>query len=449
MKLIDVFRSGAAARVDRSRGSFGPYSWPDPSFSFNGFGYGGPFIQTMPPSKTEEFADDFGGHMRAALAAPPVFGAQNKRARYLSQARFAFRDVRDRKVFGAPQLSILEKPWVNGTSSELISKMEWHVGLAGNAYVWFDRPNRRLKVLNPDWVSIVLGSQSDAADPAHQLDAEVVGYVYTPGGIRSGSASSTLLPQDVAHWSPIPDPLASFRGMSWVTPAIREVQGDVAASTHKLKFFENGATPNLVVSGIPAASQEQFGEIVEMMESQHAGVANAYRTLYLAAGADASVVGADLKQIDFKATVGTGETRIAFLSEVPASLLGISEGMQGSTLNSGNYAESRRSFIDGWLTSELQSLVGALAPLVMPPNDRAELWFTTADMPIVREDAKNAADIEQVNATTIRTLVDGGFEPQSVVEAVTAQDMTKLKHTGKLSVQLQAPGEGGSNDDGS
>jgi hypothetical protein len=30
----------------------------------------------------------------------------------------------------------------------------------------------------------------------------------------------------VAHWSPIPDPLANFRGMSWLTPVLREIDAD-------------------------------------------------------------------------------------------------------------------------------------------------------------------------------------------------------------------------------
>jgi hypothetical protein len=43
------------------------------------------------------------------------------------------------------------------------------------------------------------------------------------------------------------------------------------------------------------------------------------------------VVGSDLKQLDFKATQGAGETRIAMLGRVPAPLLGISEGLAGSS----------------------------------------------------------------------------------------------------------------------
>ena len=120
-------------------------------------------------------------------------------------------------------------------------------------------------------------------------------------------------------------------------------------------------------------------------------------------------------------------------------MLGISEGLAGSSLNAGNYGQSRRNFADIWMYPTLTSLVRCLAQITDEPND-AELWHDTVDMPFLREDAKDAAEIEEVHARTIRQLVDGGFEPTSVVAAVTSQDMSLLEHTGKLSVQLQEPG---------
>jgi hypothetical protein len=286
----------------------------------------------------------------------------------------------------------------------------------------------------------VYGSKSEPDDPTGALDGEILGYVYQNGGIFPGNQNPllTLPPSSVAHWYPLPDPLNAGLGMSWITPAIREIQGDMLASQHKITYFSNGATPNLVVKGIPAMTKTQFDEIVDAMEERHAGMANAYRTLYLTAGADASVVGANLAEIDFRAVQAGGETRISFLSRVPAPLLGIGEGLQGSSLNAGNFAASRRMFGDSWIFPTLQDLASTLAPLVNVPPP-AELWFDTTDMPILREDAKDAADIQQVQANTITSLVKDGFSPESAIAAVTAQDMTQLVHTGLVSVQLQPP----------
>jgi phage portal protein BeeE len=410
------------------------------------FGYGGVTYpigglqQSLVGARVQEVAHTLPGYMAALRGSPPAFAAQMVRALVLSQARFAFRNRRSRGTFGTTALAPLETPWPNATTGQLLSRMEWHAGLTGNAYVV--RQPGRLRVIRPDWTAIVFGSDQEPEDAATALDGDVIGYVYVNGGLsRIGDpgAVSTLLPADVAHWSPMPDPEQAEVGMAWLTPALRDLQGDRAATEHKLKFFTNGATPNLVIKGIPAATQKQFDDVVEMMESNHAGVANAYKTLYLTAGADATVVGSDLKQVDFKATQGAGETRLSVLSRVPAALLGISEGLAGSALNAGNFGQARRSFADTWVFPMLQDVAAALARLVQVPAG-AELWFDVTDMPLLREDAKDAADIEAVKQATISGYVRDGFTPESAVAAVSGQDVSLLQHTGLLSVQLQPPG---------
>jgi len=416
-------------------------------FTYNGqvYGFGSPNL-TYPANKAREFSADLPGHTSAVKSCPPAFAAQLVRAMVLSQARFTFRNVRwsrtPRRMFGTTELSLLEHPWPNGTTGDLIGRMEWHSGLAGNSFVTNWQQNSRLRVLRPDWTAIVSGSRTEPDDPAGALDAEVIGYVYQNGGLFPGNRNpmSTLPPSSVAHFAPLPDPLCAGLGMSWITPAIREIQGDMLTAQHKITYFSNGATPNLVVKGIPAMSPDQFREIVDMLEENHSGAANAYRTLYLSAGADATVVGSNMNEIDFRAVQAGGETRIGLLSRVPAPLLGIGEGLQGSSLNAGNFTAARRMFADSWIFPTLQNLASTLSPLVKVPGD-AELWFDVADMPILREDAKDAADIGQIQAASITLLVRDGFTPESAVAAVTGQDMSLLVHSGLVSVQLWAPGQ--------
>jgi len=418
----------------------------------NQFGYGSlNGLQTsMPHMRVTEIMATLDSYSAALRRCPPAFAAQMVRALVLSQAKFTFRNRgssgKQRKTFGTRDLAPLERPWTNGTTGQMLATMEWHAGLAGNAYVT-NRTAGRLRVLRPDWVAVVYGSQQEPEDAATALDGEVIGYAYANGGLSApGNGALTgyanrveiLLPDEVAHWSPIPDPQGGGIGMSWVTPAVRDVQMDEAATQHKIAFFRNNATPNLVVKGIPAATQSQFDELVAMMEATHAGVANAYKTLYLTAGADATVIGSNFKDMDLKNIQGGTETRISFLSRVPAAVLGISEGLQGSSLNAGNFGMSRRIFADTWIYPTLQDLSAALAPMVNVPSD-ADLWFDTSDMPILREDARDAADIEMVKQTTIVGYVREGFTPESAVAAVNAQDITLLKHSGLTSVQLQPP----------
>jgi len=437
---------GAGGDVERRfniDGWVSDYLLPANQVTFGGNTYPFGLNQTFLGTRTQEISSTLPGYLAALRMCPPAFAAQMVRALVLSQARFIFRNNRTSRTpgrtFGSSALAPLETPWPNGTTGELLARMEWHAGLAGNAYVT-NRQAGRLRVLRPDWVVIVYGSQQEPDDAAHALDGEILGYAYCNGGISQGrNRVITLLPDEVAHWSPLPDPEGAGIGMSWITPAVREIQGDRAATDHKLQYFANGATPNLVVKGVTAASREQFDEIVDAMESKHAGLRNAYRTLYLAAGADATVVGSNLADLDLKSVNGSAETRISMLSRVHPTILGASEGLSGSSLNAGNFSSARRMWADSWIYPTLQDVAAALAPLIRVPSD-AELWTTTADMPILREDAKDAADIEQVKATTINTLVTAGFTKDSIIAAVMAQDMSLLVDSGLVSVQLQPPG---------
>jgi len=403
------------------------------------FGYGQGLNQTIAGNRVVEIANSIPGYRVALQQCPPAFAAQMVRSLVLSQARFTFRNrmsaATPRRTFGNRDLGLLERPWPNGTTGDLLSRMEWHAGLAGNSYVLKRSP--RLRVLRPDWTAILYGSQMEPDWASGALDAELIGYVYRNRGTED---PHLLLPDEVAHWAPLPDPEMNGLGMSWLTPAIREMMLDRVATEHKVRFFEQGATPNLVVKGVPAVSRTQFEELVSEMEDRHAGVANAYRTLYLTAGADATVIGSNLADLDLENVQGATETRIAILSRVPAALLGISKGLTGSSLNAGNLAMTRRIFSDTWVYPALQDVASSLASIVNVPPD-AELWFDTADMPILREDAKDAADIEAVKQTTITGYVKEGFTPESSVAAVRAQDVSLLRHTGMVSVQLHPPGE--------
>jgi hypothetical protein len=432
---------------------FSNYLFPN-QFSYNGsvypIGLNG-LNQTLAGNRATEISQTLPGYTAALQRCPPAFAAEMVRALVLSQVRFTFRNLpwatpattgnpkaAPRRLFSTQALQLLERPWPNATTGELVTRMEWHAGLGGAAFVAL-RPGR-LQVLRPDWTGIVHGSKSQEDNPGGALDGELLGYWYCNGGFDNpwGYKPEFLLPDECIHWAPLPNPTGESIGMSWLTPAIREIQGDRLASEFKIRYFEQGATPNLVISGLPAVTKPQFDQMVEMMEEKHAGAANAFRTLYLTAGADAKVIGNSLQETDFRAVTAAGETRISFLSRVPASLLGISEGMQGSSLNAGNFSAARRTFADTWVYPTLEDLAKSLAPLIKVPSD-AELWFDVADIPLLREDAKDAAEIEQIKAATIEMHIRSGFTPESAVAAVTGQNHQLLKHTGLQSIQMVAP----------
>jgi hypothetical protein len=216
---------------------------------------------------------------------------------------------------------------------------------------------------------------------------------------------------------------------------------DSAATAHKLAYFENGATVNMAISLDPGIGLQAFEQWIAAFEAGHKGAANAYKTLYLGAGAKPVPIGSDFQQLDFKVTQGAGETRIAAVAGVHPVIVGLSEGLQGSSLNAGNFSSARRLVADRTIRPLWRNMAGSLETVVRPPGG-SRLWYDDRDISFLREDRKDAADIEFVKAQSIRQLVDSGFEADSVIKAVEAEDMGLLvgQHSGLFSVQLQAPG---------
>lgn len=435
MNARDLMRRIAGVEKERS-------DWPVISMQqwadmFNPFMSAG-MQYTLPTAKQESIGWEFQSLARAAYKTNgPVFACMLVRMLLFCEARFQFRQLRDGRpgdLFGTQALQPLETPWSGATTGDMLARAIQYADLSGNAYL--ARRGQNIVPLRPDWTWIVGGVPGSPRSTVWDIDAEVIGYLYQPGGPGAGRDPIPLAANEVAHFAPIPDPEARFRGMSWLAPIVREVMGDKAATEHKLMFFENGATPQMVVN-INADDLKKFTEWVAMFREQHEGASNAYKTLFLGAGHSATVVGKDLEQVDFKRVQGAGETRIAAAAGVPPILVGLSEGLESATYS--NYGMARRRFADGTMRPLWRNMAGSLARIIDVPGG-SELWYDDRDIAFIKEDQKDAADVQFTQAQTIRQLVDAGYDSDSVVAAVTSGDFSKLAHTGLFSVQLQPAG---------
>lgn len=428
------------------------------SFAFNGIGYGysglGTQIQqTLTGPATERARNDFAGLATQAYAANGVvFACMLVRQLVFSSIRFRWQRLRDGKpsdTFGSQDLRILERPWLGGTTQDMLSRMIQDADLAGNAYWMLETslarlgandPAREFVHMRPDWIDVVVEPRM-LRDGRGQVGWRKLGYVYTEGGLHSGNDPVGLLTDEVVHYAPIPDPLANYRGMSWLTPILREIQADHAMTRHQRKFFDNGATVNMIIKHPIGADRDAIKKWAQEVESKHGGTENAWKNLHLYPGADATVVGSNLKDIDFKNVRGGGETRVAAAAGVPPVIVGLSEGLAAATYS--NYGQARRRLADGTAHPLWENLAGSLEHVIPKPgntSDDIRLWYDADNVPFLREDEKDAAEISKVRAETINTLITAGYEPDSVIAAVDSGDLRLLKHTGLTSVQLMPPG---------
>lgn len=441
---MNLLRSIATRGEARSSLSFSDYlALVASSFTFGGSKYPVGLNQTLPGSAEELPDDGFAGLVEGTFRRNPiVFAVESARTLLFAEARFQWQRMTDGRpgdLWGNRDLGILERPWPGGTTGDLMGAMLLHADFGGTAFPV--RRGNRIRLLRPDWVTVVLGSPNDPNDDGSDLDAELVGILYHPGGRLAGRTPISLFPGEFTTFRSTRDPMSKVVGIPWIAPVIREVLGDSAATSHKLRFFEAGATPNMVVSLDPAIQKQAFDDWIKRFEERYpGGLRSAYKTMYLGGGAKAEVVGTDLKQLDFKVVQGAGETRIAAAGRVPPIIVGLSEGLASATYS--NYGQARRALADLTARPLWRAAAGALEVIVPPPSD-SRLWVDDRDIPFLQEDMKDRAEIQSVQATAIRQLVDSGFNPATVVAAIEADDLGLLAHSGLYSVQLQPPNPDG------
>lgn len=362
-----------------------------------------------------------------------VFGLIQRRIALFSEAKFKFRLLEDKSIFGNTSLAKLEQPWPGASTGELLARMEQDVSIYGNAYI--RDAGSQLERLQPDKVTIVSAIVIDANG---EQVRQVQGYYYEP--TDDPDRQPAYYPVDeVAHWSPIPDPLRNFMGMSWMTPVLREINSDIAMVEHQQKYYQNAATPNLLLRYQKELSPAQVERITQFVQERHSGTANAHNTMVLDNGADATVIGSNMHDAGFTDALAANENRIAVASGVPSIVAGLKEGLAAATL--ANYSQAMRAFADLTMRPNWRSVCAALAKLVDVPAG-AELWYDTSDISALQDGEQEQAQTFSVDAKTASTLVQAGYTPESVATAIAARDMTLLVHTGLYSVQLQPPIDG-------
>ena len=422
----------------RSSMSFDQYLQLVSTFTYNGMSYSMSGTET-PSGEFEDMVHSVYSQNNVVAAAVVTRGLLMK------QTRFAWRNTirRDpnyRQLFGTDRLQVLERPDPGVlTRPQWLATDEYHCSLGGSS-VTINRGDY-LEIAPPDLIDVVLAGVDDAERVVQRRYGRKVGYIYYKAGRDNPDAAEALTLAEVAHQIPEPHPLRWWTGQSWVLSVLAEVVTDKAAQKYLQEYFRNAATPNVIVKPHESLSPDNIEEYKEVFGRETAGVNNAFKTLWLGGGSDAMVVGSNLADLDLSSLQGGGETRIAARAMIPAPILGIREGMQGSALNSGNYNSARRKMADAWYTPTIQDRCATLETIV-PPDSGAELWYDPADVLFLQEDAKDTAEILQKQSAALQALDSAGYDGDAAVKAIRDNNLSALlgKHDGLQSVQRN-PGD--------
>jgi hypothetical protein len=158
------------------------------------------------------------------------------------------------------------------------------------------------------------------------------------------------------------------------------------------------------------------------MQARYGGPDSAGKTLVLDQGADATIVGNSLSQMDFSGVSAVGTERMLAACAVPGVLVGL-EPLRGAGRG---FAESMTKFANLWARPEWRSACGALEKITdVPPGNR--LWFDTSDIQALQEGETARAQAALVRAQALLAHVQAGYTHESAVAAVESGDLTQLK----------------------
>jgi phage portal protein BeeE len=394
------------------------------------------------PNREAVLPQMVGASQDANANSSAVFAAVLVRMALLSEARFQFQRLKDKEMFGDARLAVLENPWPDGSAGALLARMEQDVCLAGNSFTWnaAGSGGDSLVRLRPEWVTIVSALREDSLGRQFR---RAVGYWFEPPATALGGSfgdPAFFDVSEVAHWAPVPDPAASFRGMSWLTPIIRDIQGDTGLSSYKVKYLQNNASPNVLIKYAQKLQPGTVDAIRERMQARYAGIDNAFKTLVLDQGADLTVIGNSLEQMNFEAVQQAGAERILAAASVPPVLVGM-EPLRGAGRS---YVEVVRRFSDLWARPEWRSACEVLekfTPGADIDSGAVRLWFDTSDIAALQEAGLEKAQIALVHAQSILTMVQAGATLDSAVAAVDAGDVSQLEAAPVPAAQVPQPGQ--------
>lgn len=328
-----------------------------------------------------------------------------------------------------PLAQLLRRPNPWQSALEFRSLITVFLNLAGNAFIWFDRPRpgalpSKMHLLWPDRVRIV-------PDPATN---ELLGFWYIPEG-AGVSDGVPILPEDMAH---LKLPNANDRklqgmghGMSPIKPLAQSGDTDNAVTRFLIHFFTNGTVLGGVLKFKVGLGPGDADRIKATWREAHGGVDNWADILVLDTDGEYQRVAPTFEEMGFEAIDERNETRILGPLGVAPILIGARSGLIHGTYS--NYEQARRATWEDTIDPELSLIEDELA-YYLQTEDGAFPMHDRSRVPALRRDIGPLT-------TAFADLVAAGVPPKIAAETVGLKlaDYPGSDRSRQTSVTVDAP----------
>lgn len=284
---------------------------------------------------------------------------------------------------------LLRRPNEHQSWPEFQSQNVVYKNLAGNCYVFLDRPAKgkmpvAMYSMRPDRVLLIPDKKKRYSKTG------LMGYLYVPEG-KTWREGTPILPEYMIHIK-FPNPADPYEGMgeglSPISPLAQSADIDNQITKYLKVFFEKGAMQSGAVSyGIPL-TQNKVAQLREQFAETYGGAENWYKPIVLDSQGKYERMSLTFDEMGFESLDQRNETRILGPFGVPPILVGSRVGLENSPWS--NIGEARRIFWEDTMLPE--SMLDEVEYDYHLGGGGIFLRFDTSDVPALRRDVVQQAD---------------------------------------------------------
>jgi HK97 family phage portal protein len=251
----------------------------------------------------------------------------------------------------------------------------------------------------------------DRMEPVPSPDDYLVGYIY-----RSPSGETVPLQLDEVILEKMPDPEDPYRGCGPVAPLLPNIQQIRYATEYQRNLFLNGAEPGGIITVPNKLRDTEFKELVNRWRESHQGWTRAGRVGVLENGNTYAPSGINNRDLEYGQLRLNARDEIREAWRIHKAMLGTSDDV-----NRANAETAKEIFDNDLIVPRLDRRRDTLNFKLLPMfgDDRVEFDY---EPPVQISREEDNLEL-QAKAEAAQRLVDSGYDPQDVLEAVGLPEM--------------------------